>query len=295
MRIIKSTFRAGVAIFRAGGAAILIIFLLSFSTITLDNYYKYRSRLNEAHTSLDLGLAAANNQRWDLALENFNQTLKLADEARELDEKYAAIVFGTIYNNTGLLFEVYPEKSPKDFFPVLYLNLALAYDNKGGSDLIADVWYRAYLASTPEDDNAEEILARIAFLEKNAEALLNKMIQGARENAAMISNAAQRSEAEAAIVEALREAGDLQGADETTAMRIKLDNLDRAGDSAVTYWKSCAMKNQDNPAISNQKGLIESISTMNKEPVEPILKLAESAKEIAAFLKEIRKNASLSE
>lgn len=79
---------------------------------------------------VDKGIAAARQQEWLLALQQFDAAF---------------------------------DKSPGS--PETVFNLALANDRMGGHELRAITWYRAYLALAPAAANREQVAARIAALE----------------------------------------------------------------------------------------------------------------------------------
>jgi len=75
------------------------------------------------------GMAAAEQQEWDLAIKYFSEARKAAPT-----------------------------------WPSAQFNLALAYDSAGGRELNAIAWYRAYLASAPNAANAQQVRAQIVKL-----------------------------------------------------------------------------------------------------------------------------------
>ena len=83
----------------------------------------------EAEQAILRGKAAAQQQKWDLAIKYFGEARKAAP------------------NSPHVLF-----------------NLALAYDKSGGKEFLAIAWYRAYLTSAPNAPDAEEVRSRIEIL-----------------------------------------------------------------------------------------------------------------------------------
>jgi len=85
---------------------------------------------SEAKEAMNRGLAAAEQQEWELAIKYFSKAQKAAPT------------------------------SPKALF-----NLALAYDSAGGHELITIAWYNAYLAALPDAANSKQVSARISILQ----------------------------------------------------------------------------------------------------------------------------------
>ena len=84
----------------------------------------------KAQKAMTRGMAAAEQQEWDLAIKYFSEARKAAPT-----------------------------------WPSAQFNLALAYDSAGGRELNAIAWYRAYLASAPNAANAQQVRAQIVKLE----------------------------------------------------------------------------------------------------------------------------------
>ena len=125
----------------------------------------------EALQAMDRGKAAAEQKEWDLAIKYFSEAQRAAPT------------------------------SPYSLF-----NLAWAYYNADGRELIAIAWYRAYLAGTPNAANAQQVRERAVQLEVKAEANIGKLIRRAREASSSIEDYLQGTEqsewlADAASVE----------------------------------------------------------------------------------------------
>jgi len=95
----------------------------------------------EVKELLAKGIAAAKEQDWDIVIKHFNA-------ARE--------------------------SAPT--FPVILFNLALAYESAGGRELLAIVWYRAYLASDPDSSRAQQVRVHVVELEAEVEAKIRKLV-----------------------------------------------------------------------------------------------------------------------
>ena len=138
----------------------------------------------EADRAMRLGLAAANQQEWELAVRYFG-------EARQA--------------------------SP--YAPEVLLNLALAHDRLGGREFLAIVWFRAFLASAPGAANAGQVRERLLELEVKVEIDVAKLIGRAKEAALRLP---RRDEALGEIARVQADVGDLAGA-LATAARISDD------------------------------------------------------------------------
>jgi hypothetical protein len=66
------------------------------------------------------------------------------------------------------------------FSPQIMYNLAVAHA-QAGNELLADVWFRAYLGAVPEAANAGQVKAQIARLEKATEAKMDRLFQQAEQ------------------------------------------------------------------------------------------------------------------
>jgi hypothetical protein len=106
----------------------------------------------KAQEATNLGGAAAGKQEWELAIKYFNEAWKAAPYSRS-----------TLFN------------------------LALAYDKAGKYDLVADIWYRAYLAAALSAQDAQTqnrnrlVRERIVGLEAKAGGDIQKLVQLAKE------------------------------------------------------------------------------------------------------------------
>jgi len=100
----------------------------------------------EAKSALQEGVAAAKSKNWDSAQRHFDAALAAAPEA-----------------------------------PEVLFSLGLLYDRKGGAELVASLWYRAYLAALPAAPNQTQVGARLMELHSSAEARAEKYIATAKE------------------------------------------------------------------------------------------------------------------
>lgn len=153
----------------------------------------------EADKKLELGRAAAKEEKWEEALKHFDESLKAemdyppAKEEREIAEKEvsrrkaaAAVELGLAAakrNNWDLAirhFSAAQKESPA--YPPALFNLALAYDSAKGRELIALCWFRAYLEADPEAANAEQVRKRVAELEIAFEDNMRKLARTAADS-----------------------------------------------------------------------------------------------------------------
>ena len=102
----------------------------------------------EAKAALQEGIAAAKFQNWDAAQKYFDDALAAAPGA-----------------------------------PEVLFNLGLLNDRKGGAELVASAWYRAYLAAVPDAQNRSQVEARLIDLHASAEATAAKYMATAKEAA----------------------------------------------------------------------------------------------------------------
>ncbi|OPZ93131.1 MAG: hypothetical protein BWY73_00473 [candidate division TA06 bacterium ADurb.Bin417] len=104
--------------------------------------------------------------------------------------------------------------------PQIMHNLALAHAQMG-NELLADVWFRAYLGAVPQAANADEVRAEIARLEKAADDKVQLLFKQAEDLAELLPvqgkdkwDIGRRAEAFQEIASEKVEVGDFKGADE---------------------------------------------------------------------------------
>jgi hypothetical protein len=98
----------------------------------------------EAQQALDKGLAAAKQQQWDIAIQNFQEARKIAPDA-----------------------------------PEIYYDLGLAQSKIAGRELHAVAWFGAYLAASPNAPNAAAVKDFIAALRIKIKANIDTLIKAA--------------------------------------------------------------------------------------------------------------------
>lgn len=136
----------------------------------------------EARDAMGRGVSAAGKQQWELAIKHFKDARRFAP-----------------YSQSALF------------------NLGMAYDKAGRYELVADTWYRAYLAAALRNPDVHTqnrnrlVRERIAGLEMKVEADVAKLLQRAKE---MVSkDNKDRVYREIAVAQAM--AGDISGARKT--------------------------------------------------------------------------------
>ncbi|OPZ93132.1 MAG: hypothetical protein BWY73_00474 [candidate division TA06 bacterium ADurb.Bin417] len=112
--------------------------------------------------------------------------------------------------------------------PQIMHNLALAHAQMG-NELLADVWFRAYLGAVPQAANADEVRAEIARLEKAADDKVQLLFKQAEDLAELLpiqgesqlDITGRRAAAFVSIYVSRHSIGDFKGADEDYAKIIK--------------------------------------------------------------------------
>jgi tetratricopeptide (TPR) repeat protein len=127
---------------------------LVVSAVTLPSALAQSTLSPEAKTALQEGIAAAKFQNWDSAQKYFDEALAAAPGA-----------------------------------PEVLFNQGLLYDRKGGAELVASAWYRAYLAAAPKAQNRSQVEARLIELHAGAEARAAKYMATAKEAARQLAPA----------------------------------------------------------------------------------------------------------
>lgn len=94
---------------------------------------------------------------------------------------------------------------------------ALAADRKGGQELFAIAWYRAYLAAAPKAGNAAAVRGRIERLEVEVEAKVRELLHKAAAAAAGLAEGDERTRAFRRIAAVLAGAGDFTDAEKIAA------------------------------------------------------------------------------
>jgi len=180
----------------------------------------------KAQEATNLGVSAAGKQEWEQAIKHFNEARKAAP-----------------------------------YSPSTLFNLAMAYDKAGKYDLVADTWYRAYLAaaSTAQDTQTQNrsrlVRERIAALEKKVEETMGKIIQRGQEMVATgLEGESYKDSAYWSIAQAQAEAGDITGAKATVA-RIA-EKASQAGAYAIIA--NAQIKAGD------KRGALETIATVKE-------------------------------
>ena len=118
------------------------------------------------------GLAAAAQEEWEIAIKHFEEAQRAAPTS-----------------------------------PHTLLNLALAYEKRGGRELAAIPWYRAYVAVAPKAANVDQVRNRIAKLEVDVEAQARKLFKNAVAAAESLVDGRGKEKAWAAIIKELVRAG----------------------------------------------------------------------------------------
>ena len=98
----------------------------------------------DAQQALDKGLAAAKQQQWDIAIQNFQDARKIAPDA-----------------------------------PEIYYDLGLAESKIAGRELRAVAWFGAYLAASPNAPNAAAVKDFIAALRTKIKGNIDSLIKAA--------------------------------------------------------------------------------------------------------------------
>ena len=94
---------------------------------------------------------------------------------------------------------------------------ALAADRKGGRELFAIAWYRAYLAAAPKAGNARRVRERIVELGVEVEAKVRVLLDKAGAATALLADGDSRIQATRRIAAVLAGAGDVAGAGKIAA------------------------------------------------------------------------------
>jgi hypothetical protein len=100
--------------------------------------------------------------------------------------------------------------------PEVLLAFAEFSERKGGRDLLALAWYRAYLAARPDAGNREEIKKRIEALEQRAMASANGLIEKALSAASNVASS-DRPNVLLTIARAQAKLGNVSGAFSTAS------------------------------------------------------------------------------
>jgi tetratricopeptide (TPR) repeat protein len=99
------------------------------------------------------------------------------------------------------------------YAPEVLFNLGLAESKVPGRELRAIVWFRAYLAKTPNAPNAVAVRKEITGLEIRVEATIDRLIKQAKQLVAQESD--HRNEDYGALGVAIAKTGDIPGAKQT--------------------------------------------------------------------------------
>jgi len=121
------------------------------------------------------GMAAAEQQEWDLAIKYFSEARKAAPT-----------------------------------WPSAQFNLALAYDSAGGREVPAVVFFRAYLEVEPKALNADEVKRYILRLEASVEAKVRRLFKQAVASAEALLDGEEKAWGE--IIKEMARAGELDWA-----------------------------------------------------------------------------------
>lgn len=117
--------------------------------------------------------------------------------------------------------------------PQALYNLAAAYDH-GKRDLLAIIWFRAYLAAAPGAENASDVRERIQWLEARVEAAVVMLLDSARET---LGTGFTDSKYSARIVAAQAMIGDVAGAKATVDQIQDESSKSAAYDSIIAVAK----------------------------------------------------------
>jgi tetratricopeptide (TPR) repeat protein len=164
---------------------ILQLILTCFVITTSAYCQQFRMPL-EAQASFRLGLAAADQKQWDLAIKHFQEAYKATPK----------------------------DKRP---FPEIVFNLGLAYA-KGGDEVLASVWLNTYLAVEPTAANADAVRTEIAKSEISAESKIKTIFKDTLTIGWNNRKTSQRAWSDAALIcNYWAETGDIEGATECEA------------------------------------------------------------------------------
>lgn len=126
--------------------ALAAISIVVLSAVTSPSSLAQSTLSPAAKEALQEGITAAKNQNWDAAQKHFDAAYDASPGASEI------------------LF-----------------NMGLLNDLKGGVELVASAWYRAYLAAVPNTPNRTQIEARLIDLHASVEARAAKYMAVAKE------------------------------------------------------------------------------------------------------------------
>ncbi|HVU39096.1 MAG TPA: hypothetical protein VHC95_12245 [Opitutales bacterium] len=149
-----------------------------------------------AQPAFDQGQQAAKDQKWELAIQNFQDARKIAPSAPE----------------------------------VLY-NLGLAESKIPGRELRAIAWYGAYLSARPGAPDAAAVKDEIARLHVRNQAYLTLLIKSLQDAASEVSGSNAKLAAALTIVNAQAQTGDIAGAQKTAAQIRDAEVKGEAGSS----------------------------------------------------------------
>jgi hypothetical protein len=141
--------------------------------------------------------------------------------------------------------EYYDQAHDRAFFsPQIMYNLAVAHA-QAGNELLALVWFRAYLGAAPEAANAGKVMEEIARLEKAAAAKAERLFRQAEQLADELpvkgpsaSDAGRRADAFSSVSYHRARSGDFSGADQD---RLRAERTAVNGKTAGSY-----ANNEDN-------------------------------------------------
>jgi hypothetical protein len=109
------------------------------------------------------------------------------------------------------------EEAAASYSPEALFGRAKAEYAKGGRELSAIAWYRAYLAAAPEAGNARLVHERIIELEVEVEAKVQELLNKAGAAAAMLADGDSRIQAFKSIAAIMARAGNIAGAGKIAA------------------------------------------------------------------------------
>ena len=152
----------------------------------------------DAQAAFDQGQQAVKDQKWPLAIQNFQEARKIAPNAPE----------------------------------VLY-NLGVAESKIPGHELRAMAWYGAYLTALPDAPDAAAVKDQIAILHGKSQAYLTHLIKFLQDAATQVSGSNAKIAAAYAIASAQAKIGDFAGAQKTAAQIRDADTQREANTNIV--------------------------------------------------------------
>ncbi|MCL5036163.1 MAG: tetratricopeptide repeat protein [Chloroflexi bacterium] len=131
--------------------------------------------------------------------------------------------------------------------PQIMYNLAVVH-SRAGNELLANVWFRAYLGAVPEAANAGQVKAEIARLEKTTEDKMKRLFQQAEQLAEQLPTAGETSDSKGRRATAFEDiaahrvmVGDFTGADEDL---VKMKQVAVGGYKGTSTWEDIDTRNE---------------------------------------------------